>query len=127
MLESVTRPDRAQREAQTVSKATVRAAAGLGLSNRSLAGILGLSEASVSRMTRGEFVLDRQTKSFELAVMLIRLYRSLDAVTGGDPAVAAAWLRGGNAALHAVPLDLIQTVEGLVSTVLYLDARRAVI
>ncbi|WP_407943580.1 antitoxin Xre/MbcA/ParS toxin-binding domain-containing protein [Methylobacterium sp. EM32] len=127
MLKSVTQPDRAQREAQTVGKAVVRAAAALGLSNRALAGILGLSEASVSRLTRGEFVLDRQAKSFELAVMLIRLYRSLDAVTGGDPAVAAAWLRGENTALHAVPLDLIQTVEGLVSTVLYLDARRAVI
>jgi hypothetical protein len=127
MLKSIIQPDRAQREAQTVSKAVVRAAAALGLSNRALAGILGLSEASVSRLTRGEFVLDRQTKSFELSVMLIRLYRSLDAVTGGDPAVAAAWLRGENTALHAVPLDLIQTVEGLVSTVLYLDARRAVI
>ncbi len=35
--------------------------------------------------------------------MLIRLYRSLDAVTGGDPAVATAWLRSENTALHASP------------------------
>ncbi len=127
MLKSATQSDREQREAQTVSKATVRAAAALGLSNRALAGIVGLSEPSVSRLTRGDFVLDRHGKAFELAVMLIRLYRSLDAVTGGDPAVATAWLRSENTALHAIPLDLIQTVEGLVSTVMYLDTRRAVI
>ncbi|KMO23371.1 MbcA/ParS/Xre antitoxin family protein [Methylobacterium indicum] len=127
MLKSATQLDREQRETQTVSKAVVRAAAALGLTNRALAGIVGLSEASVSRLTRGEFLLDRHGKSFELAVMLIRLYRSLDAVTGGDAAVASAWLKGENTALHAVPLDLIQTVEGLVSTVLYLDARRAVL
>ncbi len=34
VLKSVTQPDRAQREAQTVGKAVVRAAAALGFGNR---------------------------------------------------------------------------------------------
>ncbi len=40
MLKSATQSDREQREAQTVSKAVVRAAAALGLSNRALAGVV---------------------------------------------------------------------------------------
>ena len=40
-----------------VTKAAMRAAARLGLSNRSLARILGVSEATVSRMGAGTYLL----------------------------------------------------------------------
>ncbi len=66
-------------------------------------------------------------KPLELAVMFIRLYRALDAVVGGDDAVATAWLRNKNSALKDVPLALIQTVSGLTDVIQYLDARRAVV
>ena len=112
-------------EAATLTRATVRAAQKLGLSNRSLAGVLGLSEATISRMTRDAFMIARGEKAFELAVLFVRLFRSLDAIVGGDEKVAKTWLNSKNLALHDAPINLIKTVGGLVNVVQYLDARRA--
>jgi hypothetical protein len=114
-------------EAAVASKAMLRAAERLGLSNRALGRIVGLSEASVSRMARGSFTLAERDKAFELGLLFIRLFRSLDAVVGGDEAAARAWLRGDNVALGGKPLSLIETVPGLVNVLAYLDARRAVV
>ena len=112
-------------DAAVVTTATLRAATRLGLSNKLLARIVGLSEASVSRMGTGGYKLVPGEKPFELAVLFIRLYRSLDALVDGDEAVAQAWLQNSNTALGDAPLALIQTVPGLVNTLAYLDARRA--
>jgi len=114
-------------EAAVVTKATLRAAGLLGISNKTLARIVGLSEASVSRMGAGTYTLTPGEKPFELAVLFVRFYRALDAVVHGDDAVARAWLVNPNEALGAPPLTLIQSVPGLVHAVGYLDARRALI
>ena len=118
--------DAAVDDSAVVLKATIRAAARLRINNRTLARIIGVSESSISRMRRGDFPLEKG-KSFELALMFIRLYRSLDAVVGGDDAVSAAWLTNKNNALDGTPIDLIQTVSGLTNVIQYLDSRRAVI
>ena len=112
-------------EEAVATKAVLRAASRLGLSNKQLARILGLSEATVSRMGSGAYTLSRGDKSFELAVLFIRLFRAIDAVTGGDEAVASAWLRNENLALGAAPLMLLQSISGLVHVLGYLDAHRA--
>ena len=78
-------------------------------------------------MGSGGYTLSPRDKPFELSVLFVRLYRSLDAVTGGDDAVARAWLRNDNTALGGTPLILVQTVQGLVNVIAYLDARRAVV
>jgi hypothetical protein len=109
----------------TVTMAVMRAAERLGLSNKVIGSIVGLSEATVSRMGSGAYTLDN--KPFELAVLFVRLYRSLDAITGGDDNVARLWLRNDNSALGGVPLNLVQSVPGLVNVIAYLDARRAVV
>lgn len=110
-----------------LTKALLRAADRLDITARALAGIVGLSEATVSRMKRGDYVLEAGTKTFELSVLFVRLFRSLDAIVGGDETVARAWLRNPNTLLGARPLDRIGTVAGLVDVIAYLDARRAVI
>jgi Protein of unknown function (DUF2384) len=112
---------------QVLTKATLRAAERLGVSNKILAAIVGLSEASVSRMGSGAYTLAPGDKPFELAVMFVRLFRSLDALVHGDDAVAAAWMTNPNAALGGVPVDVIRTVSGLVHVLAYLDARRALV
>ena len=76
-------------------------------------------------MTRNAFVLSRDEKAFELGVLFVRLFRSLDAIVGGDEEAAKAWLNNKNLALRDAPINLIQTVGGLVNAVQYLDARRA--
>lgn len=114
-------------EAAVVTKGVMRAAARLGLPNRALATILGLSEATVSRMGSGSYQLEAGSKPFELAVLFLRLFRSLDAIVSGDAAVARSWLRNDNTALKAAPIALIESVSGLVNVVAYLDARRALV
>jgi uncharacterized protein (DUF2384 family) len=112
-------------EGAVVTRAVVRAAARLSMSQKALSGIIGVSEATVSRMSAGTHTLAPGEKPFELAVLFVRLFRALDAMVGGDEAVARAWLRNPNLALGAVPLTLVQSVAGLVHVVAYLDARRA--
>jgi uncharacterized protein (DUF2384 family) len=114
------------KEGAVLTKATIRAADKLDMSQKALASIIGVSESVVSRMRKGSFTLERESgKPFELAVLFIRLYRSLDAIVGGDEAVARAWLRNPNTALRNRPIDLIQKVQGLLDVIHYLDARRA--
>ena len=98
----------------------------LGVSNKVLGRIIGVSDATVSRMGSGTHTLSLGDKPFELAVLFIRMFRSLDAMVAGDEAAASAWLKGENLALGGAPLQLIQSVSGLVHVLAYLDARRAV-
>jgi hypothetical protein len=106
-----------------LAKAVLAAAARLGLRNRQLAGVLGSSEASVSRLQHGRG-LDPDSKEGELALLLLRIYRSLDALVGGDDDKARGWLHAHNDHLRGVPAERIRTVEGLVDVVQYLDAMR---
>ena len=96
-------------EAAVLTEAVIRAADQLGVSARSLSGVLGVSEATVSRMRRKDFSLERGTKPFELGVLFVRLFRSLDAIVGGDETVARAWIKNPNLALEARPLEKIMT------------------
>jgi hypothetical protein len=114
-------------EAVLLTKAVLRAADRLAIKNAALAKILGLSGPTVSRMRNGKYRLERGQKPFELAALLVRLYRSLDGIVGGDDHVAADWLTNKNTALDGVPLELIQSVSGLANVIHYLDARRAVV
>jgi plasmid maintenance system antidote protein VapI len=109
----------------TLAKATARAASLLGLSGSALAAVIGASEATVSRIVRGERPLAPDSKSGELALLLVRLYRSLDALVGNDEAKRLAWMRSANDALGGRPDERIRSVAGLVAAVDYLDGMRA--
>ncbi len=109
--------------ALVVAQATLSAAERLNLTNRHLAAVIGVSEASVSRLQHGRGV-DPQSKEGELALMFVRLFRSLDALVGSDDSKASAWLHAMNDHLGGVPAERIRTVEGLVDVVQYLDAMR---
>ena len=114
-------------ESAVITKATLRAADLLDITARTLALVIGVSEATVSRMRRQEFLLERGTKPFELAVLFVRLFRSLDAIVGGDETVARAWLKNPNSTLDGTPLEKILTIAGLVDVIAYLDSRRALV
>lgn len=105
-------------------KALLRMAERLTLSRRELSTILGLSEASLSRLYDGKRFIEPTSKEGELAAMLLRLYRSLDALFGGNEKQCQLWLRNENEHLNATPVQLIQTIQGLIVTISYLDAMR---
>lgn len=118
------RPPADPADAVVLSRAAVRAARLLALSQRDVARVLGVSDATASRLFAGRYVLSRErAKEWELAVLFVRLFRSLDALWGHDEA-ARAWLAAANLALAARPIDLLDSVEGLVRVVNYLDAAR---
>jgi hypothetical protein len=106
-----------------LTKALLAAARLLGLRNRDLATVIGTSEASVSRLASGR-VIEPHTKEGELALIFLRLFRSLDALVGGDEHKARAWLHAENTHLGGVPVERIRQVEGLVDVVQYLDSMR---
>lgn len=113
------------RDGAIVAKAAIRAAERLGVSQRDLGTIIGVSEATVSRIKTGDFPLHRDPKAFELSLLFIRLYRSLDAIVGGDAKAAASWLKSYNTALDVRPIEAIQSITGLMNVIGYLDTRRA--
>ncbi len=110
-----------------VSKATMNAAAKLELSNVELSSILGVSEPQLSRIKNAQATFKQNTKEFELALLFIRLFRSLDSLLGGDDSSASKWLRGENLALLDKPINRIKKVEGLIDVLSYLDSRRAIV
>lgn len=109
--------------APVLTRAVLAAAERLDVRSRHLAAIVGTSEASISRLRSGR-TLDPAQKEGELALLFLRLYRSLDALVGGDDDKARAWLHADNDHLGGVPADRIRTVEGLVDVIQYLDAMR---
>ena len=106
-----------------LQKAALNAARRLDLRNKELAAIIGTSEAFVSRLKSGR-PLDPSRTEGQLALLFLRLYRSLDALVGGDDAKARAWLHEQNEHVRGIPAERIRTVEGLVDVVQYLDAMR---
>jgi hypothetical protein len=106
-----------------LAKAAVSAAGRLGLRSKQLAEIIGTSEASISRL-RGGRGLDPDRKEGELALLFLRVYRSLDTLVGGDDGKARDWLHASNDHIGGIPAERIRTVEGLVDVVQYLDAMR---
>jgi Protein of unknown function (DUF2384) len=115
------RPDRSA----VLTKGLLRAGDLLNLSSAALARVLGISEASVSRLVSGARQIDPASKEGELALLLIRVYRSLDALVGTDAAQRKAWMESHNRALNGRPIELIERAAGLAAVVSYLDAMRA--
>ena len=110
-----------------VSKAVINAARKLNMSNVELSEIIGVSEPQLSRIAKGSKKLEKDSKEFELSLLFIRLFRSLDAIIGGDEDSASAWLRGNNLAFGQKPIERIKKVEGLIDVLSYLDSRRALV
>ena len=123
--QSLARAD-AMNKSSVLTKAVARAAEQLGLSRSLLARVLGLSPATVTRLYAGGYQLDAGRKEWEFGLLLVRLFRSLDAIVA-DEASARAWLGRDNLGLGGRPIDLISQTEGLVRVVHYLDASRAAV
>ncbi|MGR6331172.1 antitoxin Xre-like helix-turn-helix domain-containing protein [Sphingomonas sp. XXL09] len=110
---------------RVLSEAIARIAGFWQLSNQRLGTILGLSAPTVSRLRSGSYRLEADSKPFELAQHLLRLFRSLDSWLGQDDAAARSWLQTPNLDLGAAPIELIATVRGLLTTGDYVDTLRA--
>ena len=113
-----------EQDMRVLSKAVTSVGRELDLSQVTLARVIGVSQSSISRMREGNFEFKPDSKPREFALMLVKIYRSLEMILG-DAATEKAWMHGFNKELGGVPAELILKTEGLVNVVNYLDAYRA--
>ena len=112
--------------AAVLSKAVARAAERLDVSKSLLAKVLGVSPPTITRLYSGNYLLDQNRKEWDLALLFVRVFRSLDSIVG-DESTARKWLNSENRGLNARPIELIRNTEGLVRVVQYLDASRGIV
>lgn len=110
--------------AAVLAKGLVRAAEGLALSQAEVAAILGSSPASISRTFAAGRGIDPASAEGRHALLLLRVFRSLDTLVGGEGGKARLWLRAKNRHLGSTPLGMLATTQGLVHVAEYLDAMR---
>ncbi|WP_297794540.1 MbcA/ParS/Xre antitoxin family protein [uncultured Marinobacter sp.] len=102
-----------------LGKAVVNAGKAMGLTQADVAEIVGRNRSGLIRDG-----IDPSSKAGELALLLIRLYRSVYALVGGDEDAMQHWLNTENRYFSDVPRELVRSAEGLVRVLYYLDAMR---
>ena len=122
-METLVKPATAQ-HMSVLRKAVLNAGRELQLTQAQLAQALGMSESSISRMKSEKYQLSESSKDSEMALMLVKIYRSLDLIFANSKN-QIDWFHSKNSALHGVPAELILTAEGMVNVASYLDAYRA--
>ncbi|MFZ5956486.1 MbcA/ParS/Xre antitoxin family protein [Pseudomonas knackmussii] len=105
-----------------LAKAVLAAREQLGMTQQELADIVGVDRSAVSRWKVAGLRVN--SKTGELALLLVRIYRALFALFGGNLEDMRHFLRTDNHHLGGVPLQLMEQVQGLVQVVEYLDAIR---
>ena len=113
----------AQKE-QVLTKALCHLAKNFALTGKELSEITGMSESSISRIFQGKKYIIPESKEAELVLLLIRVYRSLNAMLGNQHAKAIAWLRSTHRYFQKPPIEEMKSISGLISVLSYLDAMR---
>ena len=107
------------RPAEVLTRALVKAGKELGLTQADLGTIVGRDRTALSRGA-----LEPGSKSGELALLLIRAYRALFVLVGGESRQMKHWMHTHNLHVGGIPAELVRTVPGLMRVVEYLDAIR---
>lgn len=113
-MSAVAQPD----ARQVLSKAVVNAGKALGLTQAEVGQVIGRNR---TRLRDG---IEATSKEGELALLLIRLHRSLYSLTGGDNAAMKHFMVTHNQLSLGIPKQQIGSVTGLVRLVTILDALR---
>jgi hypothetical protein len=107
------------RPSDVLSRALLAAGRDLGLTQADLGRVVGRDRTALSRKA-----IEPDTKSGELALLLIRAYRALFVLVGGEPRQMKHWMHTHNHHVGGVPAELVRSVPGLMRVVEYLDAIR---
>ncbi len=104
---------------EILREALVNTGKALGLTQAELGAVIGRGRTDISRGN-----IDPDSKPAELALLLIRCYRALYVLTGGDAGAMKHWMHTQNHHTGGVPAEQIRSVQGLVGVLEYLDAIR---
>lgn len=108
---------------QVIATALINLKELLQLSNEDICKIIGVHRNTLTRALKAQDI-KVNSKEGELSLLLIRVYRSLFALNGGNKEAMTHWLRTNNRHIQGIPLELMKTVLGLSLVVNYLDAIR---
>jgi hypothetical protein len=104
---------------EVLSRALVKAGKELGLTQADLGAVIGRDRTALSRSA-----IEPASKSGELALLLIRAYRALYVLVGGDARQLKHWMHTPNRHVGGIPAELVRSIQGLNRVVEYLDAIR---
>ena len=111
-------------EKGVLTKAVSNLAKFYSLTGKDLRKIIGISESSASRISQGTKLISPHTKEGEMALLLLRVYRSLNAMVGNNHEKAKLWLNSQNKYFRNKPIEEMKTIPGLIGVLNYLDAMR---
>ncbi len=106
-----------------LAKAVLNASEQLGLKQADLAAVLGIHRTAVSRLKQNPS-LDPSSKQGELALLLIRIARAVYVLTGGDKEWTRHFMRSPNKITGGVPAEQIESIQGLMTVLQFVDAIR---
>lgn len=106
-----------------LAKAVLRASEQLGLKQAELAAVLGVHRTAISRLKQNPS-LDPESKQGELALLLLRMARALFALTGGDQDWIQHFMRSPNKITGGIPVKQIESIQGLICVLQFVDAIR---
>ncbi|KTD53245.1 hypothetical protein Lsan_3655 [Legionella santicrucis] len=110
-------------EDQVLATALINLREILSISINDLSKIIGLHRNTLRNALNNKKI-ETKSKEGECALLLIRIYRSLFALNGGNIDAMNHWLKTNNRHIQGVPLETMKTILGLSRVVNYLDAIR---
>ncbi|WP_045858085.1 antitoxin Xre/MbcA/ParS toxin-binding domain-containing protein [Teredinibacter purpureus] len=124
-------PSRLLNDSAIVANGLTEACKHLGITQDQIATAIGVSRTTITRIKKrahdnlDDAAFASNGKPFELALLVIRVYRSLYAILGGNQAAMKHWMNTDNQHLaNERPVDLIQSTLGIGRVIGYLDAMR---
>lgn len=106
-------------QASVLAEALLNAGKQLGMSQADLGAVIGKDRTAISRGR-----IDPASKSGELALLLIRCYRGLYVLVGGNAEHMRHWMQTENLHTGGIPAEQVKSVQGLTTVLEYLDALR---
>jgi len=106
-----------------LAKAVLNAAEQLGLKQAELAAVMGVHRTAISRLKQNKS-LDPLSKQGEIALLVVRIARALFALTGGDLEWIKHFMHTHNKVTGDIPAKQIQSIQGLMTVVQFVDAIR---
>jgi len=106
-------------KSSVLTKALLNAANEMGISTAYLGKIIGKDLKSFKSTG-----INPESKSGELALMLIRCYTSLYSLVGDNNEHIQHWMHTRNDSTQGIPVEQILRIDGLVRVAEYLDSMR---
>jgi len=110
-------------QASVLAKAVLNASEQLGLKQAELAAVLGVHRTAISRLKQKKS-LDPLSKQGEIALLVVRIARALFALTGGDAEWIKHFMHTHNKITGAVPAKQMESIQGLMTVLQFVDAIR---